>query len=130
VSKSVDVDADLSGDVGVGLTFDNHLHVDIPTSYSIDITHLPTIRIDPITINPLDVSVRIKEIPSIRAHIPANFAIGLSVLGYEIACVRLWGEAQVTTEPYEPNPCEHCGKVHRAPTPVPIPQADQPQVPK
>ena len=130
MSKSVDVDADLSGDVGVGLTFDNHLHVDIPTSYSIDITHLPTIRIDPITINPLDVSVRIKEIPSIRAHIPANFAIGLSVLGYEIACVRLCGEAQVITEPYEPNPCEHCGKVHRAPTPVPIPQAEQPEVPK
>jgi hypothetical protein len=132
VSKSVDVD--LSGDVGVGLTFDNHLHVDIPTSYSIDITHLPTITIapitiNPLTINPLDVSVRLKEIPSIRTHIPANFAIGLSVLGYDLACVRLCGEAQVITEPYEPNPCEHCGRVHRTPIPVPVPQP-KPEVPK
>ena len=39
MSKSVDVD--LSGDVGVGLTFDNHLAVDIPTSYSFDITNIP-----------------------------------------------------------------------------------------
>jgi hypothetical protein len=126
VSESVD--ADLSGDFGVGLTFDNHLAVDIPTSYDFDITSIPKIEIglDPITINPLtieplDVSVRLKEIPSIRTHVPANFTVGLSVLGYDIACVRLCGEAQVITEPYEPNPCEHCGRVHLAPVPVPTP---------
>jgi hypothetical protein len=134
VSKSVDVD--LSGDVGVGLSFDNRLGVDIPTSYSFDITHIPKISIglDPITIEPLDVSVRLKEIPSIRTHVPANFTLGLSVLGYDLACVRLCGEAQVITEPYEPNPCEHCGRVHRTPVPVPgsvlIPQANEPDVPK
>jgi len=123
VSESVD--ADLSGDFGVGLTFDNHLAVDIPTSYDFDITNIPKITVgldpitlnpitlNPITINPLDVSVRLKEIPSIRTHIPANFTVGLSVLGYDVACVRLCGEAQVITEPYEPNPCEHCGVVHR-----------------
>jgi hypothetical protein len=126
VSKGVDVD--VSGDLGVGLTFDNHLGVDIPTSYSFDVTHLPKISVgldpitlNPITVNPLDVSVRIKEIPSIRAHVPANFVLGLSVLGYDLACVRLCGEAQVITEPYEPNPCEHCGRVHRTPTPTPVP---------
>jgi hypothetical protein len=116
--------------------FPDDLHVDIPTTYTtnIDVTSLPTIKFDAITINPLtiepvDVSVRIKEIPSIRAHIPANFAIGLSFLGYDIACVRLCGEAQVITEPYEPNPCEHCGRVHRVPTPVPL-EPSKPEVPK
>jgi hypothetical protein len=128
VSSSVDVD--LSGDFGVGLSFDNHLGVDVPTSYSFDITHIPKISVglDPITINPLDVSVRLKEIPSIRTHVPANFTLGLSVLGYDVACVRLCGEAQVITEPYEPNPCEHCGRVHQRP--VPVPQPDEPDVPK
>jgi hypothetical protein len=133
VSKSVDVD----------LTFKDPLDVDLsvfPTTFGIDITHiaaipkisigLDPITINPITVNPLDVSVRIKEIPSIRAHIPANFAIGLSVLGYDLACVRLCGEAQVITEPYQPNPCEHCGQVHRAPTPVPVPGATVVEVPK
>jgi hypothetical protein len=126
------MDVDLSGDVGVGLTFDNHLKVDVPTSYSIDVTHLPKIAIgvDPITINPLDVSVRIKEFPSIRTHIPANFTIGLSVLGYDLACVHVCGEAQVITEPYEPNRCEHCGRIHREPVPVPPPQPKEPEVPK
>jgi hypothetical protein len=110
LSKSVDVDADLSGDVGVGLTFENDLGVNIPTSYSIDITHIPKISIG---LDDIDVNLAIKEIPSIRAHIPANFALGLSILGYDIACLRLCGEAQVITEPYRPNPCEICGRVHR-----------------
>ena len=119
MSKGVDVD--LSGDVGVGLTFDNRLGVDIPTSYSFDITHIPKISIglDPITVNPLDVSVRIKEVPSLRTHVPANFTLGLSLLGYDIACLRLCGEAQVINEPYVPNPCEHCGRVHEPPPPPP-----------
>ena len=124
MSKSVDVG--LSGDVGVDLAFDNHLGVDVPTSYSFDITHIPKISIgldpitiNPLTVNPLDVSVRLKEIPSIRTHVPANFTLGLSVLGYDLACVRLCGEAQVITEPYVPNPCEHCGQVHLTPAPPP-----------
>ncbi len=118
---STDVGVDLSGEVGVGLTFDNHLGVDIPTSYSFDITHIPKISIglDPITVNPLDVSVRIKEVPSLRTHVPANFTLGLSLLGYDIACLRLCGEAQVINEPYVPNPCEHCGRVHEPPPPPP-----------
>jgi hypothetical protein len=126
VSKSVDVNHH----------FKDALDVDIsPTTFgfNLDITHIAdipkiSIGVDPITINPVDVSVRIKEIPSIRAHIPANFAIGLSVLGYDVACVRLCGEAQVITEPYHPNPCEICGQVHR--TPVPVPAPNEPEVPK
>lgn len=92
----------------------------LPTSYSLDIGSLPKIQIgfDPITINPLDISVRVKEAPSIRAHVPANFTVGFSVLGFQLACVRLCGEAQVITEPYVPNPCEPCGPLV---TPLPIP---------
>ena len=120
------------------LFFENDLGVDlsgIPSSYTLDVTHLPKIEIaldpielEPITVNPLDVSVRLKEIPSIRTHVPALFTLGLSVLGFELVCARLCGEAQVITEPYEPNPCEHCGKPHR--TPVPVPAEPPPEVPK
>jgi hypothetical protein len=124
--------------VEADLFFENDLGVDlsgIPSSYSLDVTHLPKIEIaldpielEPITVNPLDVSVRLKEIPSIRTHVPALFTLGLSVLGFELVCARLCGEAQVITEPYEPNPCEHCGKPHR--TPVPVPAEPPPEVPK
>jgi hypothetical protein len=124
--------------VEADLFFENDLGVDlsgIPSSYTLDVTHLPKIEIaldpielEPITVNPLDVSVRLKEIPSIRTHVPALFTLGLSVLGFELVCARLCGEAQVITEPYEPNPCEHCGKPHR--TPVPVPTEPQPEVPK
>ena len=120
------------------LFFENDLGVDlsgIPSSYKLDVTHLPKIEIaldpielEPITVNPLDVSVRLKEIPSIRTHVPALFTLGLSVLGFELLCARLCGEAQVITEPYEPNPCEHCGKPRR--TPVPVPDEPPPEVPK
>lgn len=94
----------------------------LPTSYSLDIGSLPKIQIglDPITINPLDISVRVKEAPSIRAHVPANFTVGFSVLGFQLACIRLCGEAQVITEPYVPNPCEPCGAIPVV-TPLPIP---------
>jgi hypothetical protein len=125
--------------VEADLFFENDLGVDlsgIPSSYTLDVTHLPKIEIaldpielEPITVNPLDVSVRLKEIPSIRTHVPALFTLGLSVLGFELVCARLCGEAQVITEPYEPNPCEHCGKPHRTPVPVPA-EPPPPEVPK
>jgi hypothetical protein len=126
----------VSSTVDVKHHFLDPLDVDIsPTTFglNLDVTHLAdipkiTIGVDAITINPVDVSVRLKEIPSIRAHIPANFAIGLSVLGYDVACVRLCGEAQVITEPYQPNVCEHCGRVHDQRVPLPAP--DEPGVRK
>ena len=96
----------------------------IPNSFKVDISSLPRIQIglDPITLNPVDVSVRLKEIPSVRAHIPAAFTVGFSVLGLQVASIRLCGEAQVITEPYAPNPCEHCGgtvSIQNAPVPQP-----------
>lgn len=69
----------------------------IPDTYSVGITSLP------------DLNLRIKEIPSVRAHVPANFRLGLSILGVELAALHLCGEAQIITEPYNPNPCERCG---------------------
>jgi hypothetical protein len=86
----------------------------IPSSF--DITSLPKIQIaldhitiEPITLKPLDVNVHLKEIPSVRTHVPAAFTVGFSVLGLQLASIRLCGEAQVITQPYVPNPCEHCG---------------------
>ena len=131
----------MSASADVSLTFDNDLGVDlsgIPSNFSIDVTHLPKIEIDldpitlnpitlnpitlnPITIEPLDLSVRIKEFPSIRTHVPALFTLGLSILGYELICARLCGEAQIITEPYEPNPCERCGEQKHQLEPVPVP---------
>lgn len=83
----------------------------IPSSYQLDVTSLPKIQIglDPITINPLNLSLQITQIPSIRAHVPANFLAGFSIFGIQLASIQLCGEAQVITEPYVPNPCEPCG---------------------
>jgi len=99
----------------------------IPTSYTFDIHSLPKIQIgmdpitvNPLTVNPLDVSVRLKEVPSVRGHIPANFTVGMSVLGLQLFTIRLCGEAQVITEPYVPNPCEVCGTTVDVPTPPPV----------
>jgi hypothetical protein len=69
----------------------------IPDNYTVAVSSLP------------DLNLRIREIPSVRAHIPANFRLGFSILGVELAALHLCGEAQVITEPYVPNPCERCG---------------------
>jgi hypothetical protein len=75
----------------------------IPSSYTVGVTSLP------------DVNLRIREIPSVRAHIPANFRLGFSILGIELAALHLCGEAQVITEPYVANPCEGCGPARQIP---------------
>jgi hypothetical protein len=86
--------------------------VTIPTAYTVGITQLPKIQLD---IDPLDVNVRIKEIPSVRVHVPSLHHIGFSLFGVELATIRLCGEAQVITEPYQRNPCEVCGTPVRQP---------------
>lgn len=70
----------------------------IPDSYTVAISQLP------------DLNLRIREIPQIRAHVPANFRLGFSVLGVELAAIDLCGEAQIITEPYVANPCERCAR--------------------
>ncbi|MFL5968990.1 MAG: hypothetical protein ACJ74L_05300 [Gaiellaceae bacterium] len=87
----------------------------IPDTFHINIDKLPKIQlgVDPVTINPVDVTIGISKIPDIRAHLPADFSVGLSLLGMELMCLRLCGEAQMITEPYHPNPCEVCGEPRR-----------------
>ncbi len=92
----------------------------IPDHFDIAVTQLPKIQlgVDPITLNPvtatmelkpLDLNVSLKELPERRTHLPANFSVGLSVLGVDLMSVRLCGEAQMVSENYRPNPCERCG---------------------
>ena len=91
----------------------------IPNTYYINVDKIAKIQlgVDPLTINPMkvtldpiDLNLAIKEFPNVRGHLPADFSIGLSLLGIELLCMHLCGEAQVITEPYVPNPCERCGR--------------------
>jgi hypothetical protein len=104
----------------------------IPDTYSYEVTGLPTIslaveelpvirlsveNIPPIRYEVAPVEIRLTEFPSVRTHLPADFAVGFSFLGMELGAIRLCGEAQVITEPYRPNPCENCGPVVTRPDP-------------
>ncbi|HEX5719272.1 MAG TPA: hypothetical protein VF179_24130 [Thermoanaerobaculia bacterium] len=81
-----------------------HFNVDALPVLHLAVDSLPKIQfaVDP-------VEIRLTEFPSVRGHLPADFCIGLSILGLEVMNIRLCGEAQVITEPYRPNPCEICG---------------------
>jgi hypothetical protein len=105
----------------------------LPDHYTISINQLPKIEIgvDPLeskltvaplslSIAPIETSISIKEIPSVRTHLPANYSLALSLFGIEVAAVHLCGEGQVITEPYRPNPCEIC-----APRAVAVGQAEE-----
>ena len=102
------IGASISGSLGAGgpVTV-----AGIPDTFHINIDKLPKIQlgVDPLTLNPVTLNLAITEIPSIRGHLPADFCVGLSVLGMELFSIRLCGEAQIITEPYKPNPCERCG---------------------
>lgn len=99
---------EVAGSLGVKL-------LSLPTiDLNIDIKHIPQIDLNlmlpKIQIGVDPVEIRLTELPSIRGHLPADFCVGLSVLGFELMNVRLCGEAQIITEPYVPNPCEICGR--------------------
>jgi hypothetical protein len=112
----------------------------IPDTFHIDVQHIPTIalniehiptihlsvdHIPKIQLGVDPVEIRLTEFPSIRGHLPADFCVGLSVMGLELMNVRLCGEAQIITEPYHPNPCEVCGSPVR---PVPEPPGNVPGI--
>lgn len=59
------------------------------------------------TIN-LEAGIAIREIPDTRAHLPAHFDFGISILGFELLTFSLCGEAQVITEKYVPHRLELC----------------------
>jgi len=87
--------------------------LDSPANGGLRIKELPKINvgIDPIEIKPLhlalDTPIRLGLEP-IRCHVPINMAIGFTLFGKSIACIRFFGETQFIAEPYVPNPCE-CG---------------------
>src|SRR5262245_42400811 len=109
----------------------------IPTSYSYAVTdipqadvaikELPVIRLSVDAVAPIHYSVdpieiKLTELPSVRTHLPADFAVSFSMLGVDFGTIRLCGEAQIITEPYRPNPCETCGPPIRR-------QPERPQIP-
>jgi hypothetical protein len=81
---------------------------------SIAVTELPELRLTiekiPKIVLESDstINMHIKEIPDIRAHLPANFKLGFSILGMEFFTIDLCGEAQMITEKYEPRGPEIC----------------------
>ena len=106
----------------------------VPTSYTYGVTELPQVdfalkelpvirlsvdSVAPIhyTVDPIE--IRLTEIPSVRTHLPADFAVSFSLLGMDLGTIRLCGEAQIITEPYRPNPCETCGPILIRPEPPP-----------
>lgn len=70
------------------------------------------VGLDPIELKPITLNLAIKEIPSVRVHLPLHFGLGLSIFGHSVIRAKLAGEAQIITEPYEPNACEHCDHDH------------------
>jgi hypothetical protein len=111
MSVSIPSSFDFGVDLGVDLDISG-----IPTSYSINANVAPmSLNLGPIDIRPIDFSLRVKEIPAIRAHLPLDYRVGLTVLGAELVCVRLCGQGQVITEPYVANPCEARGAIQRQP---------------
>lgn len=105
------VDVDLDG--GLDITIPQSYAIDIPTDFSVAIRELA-----PIELKPIDISIRIKEIPAIRGHLPLNYKVGLNLLGREIACVHLCGQGQFITEPYVPYPCEPRAQTRPDPRPA------------
>jgi hypothetical protein len=121
IPNPMNVNSQVSGALGTSLsgslgTIGPITVAGLPDTYHLSIDKLPTITLGEITthsrIDPVDVTahIAIEKIPDIRAHLPANFSVGLSLLGVELMCLRLCGEALMITEPYRPNPCESCGR--------------------
>lgn len=122
----LEIDSNLSGSVGSSISgsFGAVGPVTlsgIPDTYTIKVPELAKISIgvDPvesqvtlrpvkISLDPIDSNISIKEIPSVRAHLPVNYCVGFSWLGFEFAAIRLCGEGMIITEPFDPNPCEIC----------------------
>jgi hypothetical protein len=135
VMADLEVDSNLNGTVGTSVSGAIDTNVagsfgavgpvtlsGIPDTYTFKIEKFPkiqfgvdslqgTLKLEPVQIElaPISTSIAITGIPSVRTHLPMNYCVGLSVLGIELAAIRLCGEGMVITEPYEPEPCEVCG---------------------
>jgi len=106
--ETIRVDADL-----------DNIHVkEIPRIYlegtadtKVAVTEMPRIEFAVKEIPRIEfgtIDVALKEIPSVRAHVPSHYDVGFSVLGIEIWRLSLCGESQVITEKYVPHHGETC----------------------
>ena len=73
---------------------------------NISVKEMPRIEVDANTTSTLDVSL--KEIPDVRAHLPAHYNLGISIFGIEVVNFSLCGESQVITEKFVPRRMELC----------------------
>ncbi len=73
---------------------------------NVRVTELPRIEIDATTKSSLNISI--KEIPDVRAHLPAHYNLGISLFGVEVINFSLCGESQIITEKYRPRRMELC----------------------
>jgi hypothetical protein len=94
--KTFSVDADL-----------DNIHIkELPTinlgDVNLRLKEIPEIK----TVSRVDVAI--KEIPDTRVHLPANYHVGLSVLGICLVKISLCGEGQIITEKYVPRRMELC----------------------
>lgn len=123
----LDIDSNLSGTVGTSVSgsFGAVGPVTlsgIPDTYTIKVPEIAKfvigvdpleskIKLEPVQVNlgPINTSLAITQLPSMRTHLPVNYCVGLSLFGVELAAIRLCGEGLVITEPYRPTPCEVCG---------------------
>ena len=94
----------------------------IPDTFHIDIEKLPKIQIGVDTSRDPSREPIQDRLPDIRAHLPADFTVGMSVLGMQLMAIRLCGEAQMIMEPYEAGPCETVGEAEVGPTLTPLPE--------
>jgi len=75
---------------------------------NVAVTQLPQINTN-VAIKELpEIKVALTSIPDTRVHLPANFNLGLSVLGVCLVNISLCGEAQIITEKYVPHRMEIC----------------------
>lgn len=112
---SVKIPSNFDFDLDVGMDLDVS---GVPTRYTIDTNVAPLrLTLDPMALElkPIELSLRLKEVPAVRMHFPVDYRLGLSVLGAELVCLRLCGQAQTITEPYVANPCELRSTFQRTP---------------
>jgi hypothetical protein len=123
----LEIDSNLSGSVGTSVSgsfgavgpvtlggIPDTYTIRVPTIGKVSVGVDPldsTVTLKPVrvTLDPIETRISITAIPSVRAHLPVNYSVCFSVLGVELAAIRLCGEGMVITEPYRPNPCEVCG---------------------
>ena len=84
------------------LTFDSNVAVTQLPELNLRVRELPEIK------SSSKVDIAITQLPDTRVHLPANYSIGLSVLGVCLVNLSLCGEAQVITEKYVPRRMEIC----------------------